>query len=226
MDDVALTTLMTWLSPSYPVGAYCYSHGLEWAVSAGDVTDRASLEAWIADVLTQGGGRNDAILFRHAHEVVERGDDAGLAEVCETALALATTAERRLETTAQGGAFIQVTTAAWPSQTLERLSQVWDGPVAYPLAVAVAAAGHRIAATPALHAYLHAFAANVVSAGVRLIPLGQTDGQRVIAALAPVIGEVAEAARRGDLDDLGGAAIRAEIAAMAHETQTTRLFRT
>ena len=79
---------------------------------------------------------------------------------------------------------------------------------------------------PALNAYLHAVTANLISAGVRLIPLGQTEGQRVLAALEPVAAATAQRALATSLDDVGGAAFRADIASMQHETQYTRLFRT
>jgi urease accessory protein len=97
--------------------------------------------------------------------------------------------------------------------------------VAYPVAVAVTAAGHDIHLGPALHAFLHAAIANLISAGVRLIPLGQTDGQRVLAALEPVIAAAAVRAMATPLDGVGGAVFRADIASMRHETQYTRLFR-
>jgi urease accessory protein len=226
LDEPGLTRLLAWLSPSYPVGSYSYSHGLEWAVAAGEVCGRATLQDWVTDVLMQGSGRNDAILFHHAHRAAGRGHQQSLAEICELAIASAVSAERRLETTAQGNAFVDVTMQAWPCRALGLFRAAYSGPVAYPIAVALAAAGHGVATSPALHAYLHAFGANLVSAGVRLVPLGQTDGQRAIAALAPVVGAVVATAAGCTLDDLGGAAIRAEIAAMRHETQTTRLFRT
>jgi urease accessory protein len=226
MDDAALYRLLTWLSPSYPVGAYTHSHGLEWAVEAGEVTGRAELEQWIGDVLAHGAGRNDAILFAHAHRAARAGDGAALAEICELAAALAPSAERHLETTAQGQAFRLATAAAWPAPALDLVGEVWDGPLAYPVAVAVAAAGHGVGAAPAIHAYLHAFVANLVSAGLRLVPLGHTDGQRAMAALEPAVGQVCAAAQTAGLDDVGGCAVIADLAAMRHETQVTRLFRT
>ena len=130
-----------------------------------------------------------------------------------------------METTAQGRAFLETTRAAWPTPALDRLLAIWDGAIALPLAVGVACAGHGIALSPALQAYLHALAANLVSAGVRLIPLGQTDGQRVLAALEPVVAATAERALATALEDVGGAAFRADLASMRHETQHTRLFR-
>ena len=184
---------MAWLSPAYPVGAFSYSSGIEWAVEAGDITDAATLTAWLAVMLGQGSGFCDAVLFAAAHRAVVGADDKGLREVAELAAAMAPSKERHLETTAQGNAFVDATRAAWPAPALDRLKHVWDGPVAYPVAVGVAAAGHGIALDAALPAFLQAVAANWVSAGVRLVPLGQTDGQRVLAALEPVIAATARA---------------------------------
>jgi urease accessory protein len=216
---------MAWLSPAYPVGAFSYSGGLEWAVETGDVTDADALAAWLAVMIAEGGGFCDAILFTHAHRAATALDDAALRLVAELAAAFAPSKERHLETIAQGGAFLEVTRAAWPCAVLDRLMQTWPGPYVYPIAVATAAAGHGIAVDPALAAYLHAVAANLVSAGVRLIPLGQTDGQRVIAALEPLIAETARRALVTTLDQIGGAAFRADLASQRHEAQYTRLFR-
>jgi urease accessory protein len=217
---------MAWLSPAYPVGAFSYSSGLEWAVEAGDVKDADALAAWLAVVIAEGGGFCDAVLFAHAHSAAAAFDDEALRSVAELAAAFAPSKERHLETSAQGGAFLEVTRAAWPCAALDRLMQAWPGPYAYPIAVATAAAGHRIAIEPALSAYLHAIAANLVSAGVRFIPLGQTDGQRVIASLEPLIEAAARRALVTSLDDMGSAAFRADLASQHHEAQYTRLFRT
>jgi urease accessory protein len=223
-DAPALYRLLSWLSPAYPVGAFSYSSGIEWAVEAGDITDAETLRRWLAAVLSDGGGFCDAVFFVHAHHALE-GGDAALRAVAELAAAFAPSKERFLETTAQGRAFLDATRAAWPCAALERLLKVWDGPLAYPVAVGVAAAGHGIAPDPALAAFLHAVAANLVSAGVRLIPLGQTDGLRVLAALEPILAATAARALACTLDAVGGAAFRADIASMRHETQYTRLFR-
>jgi urease accessory protein len=221
----ALYRLMAWLSPAYPVGAFSYSGGLEWAIEAGDVSDAVTLQRWLTVVIGDGGVFCDAALFSNAHRAVAEGDDVLLCTTAELAVALAPSKERHLETTSQGAAFIEASRAAWPCAALDRLVAIWDGPVAYPIAVATTAAGHGISLAPALHAYLHAAAANLISAGVRLIPLGQTDGQRVLAALEPVIHAAADRARATALDDIGSAAFRADLASMRHETQYTRLFR-
>jgi urease accessory protein len=221
----ALYRLMAWLSPAYPVGAFSYSSGIEWAVEAGDIKDAASLQAWLGVMLRDGSGFCDAVLFAHAHRAAAAEDDKALRAVAELAAAFAPSKERHLETTAQGNAFVEATRAAWPCAALDRLKRVWDGAVGYPVAVAVAAAGHGVALEPALAAFLQAVAANLVSAGVRLIPLGQTDGQRVLAALEPLVAATAQRASGVALDDIGSAAFRADLATARHETQYTRLFR-
>jgi urease accessory protein len=221
----ALYRLMAWLSPAYPIGAFSYSSGIEWAVEAGDITDARTLEGWLAVMIGEGGGFCDAVFFVHAFRAIAGGDDALLRKVAELAAAVAPSKERHLETTAQGRAFLDTTRAAWPTSALERLLAVWDGAIALPVAVGVACAGHGVPLDPALHAYLHALAANLISTGVRLIPLGQTDGQRVLAALEPVVAATAERALATGLDEVGSAAFRADLASMRHETQYTRLFR-
>jgi urease accessory protein len=221
----ALYRLMAWLSPAYPVGAFSYSSGIEWAVESGDITDPETLRRWLAVTIAEGGGFCDAVFFVHAHRAITAENDGALRDVAELAAAFAPSRERHLETTAQGRAFVEATRAAWPCAALDRLAGVWDGPIAYPVAVGVAAAGHGVAPEPALNAYLHAVTANLISAGVRLVPLGQTDGQRLLAAFEPIVAATAARALGVPLDQAGGAAFRADIASMRHETQYTRLFR-
>ncbi len=225
LDAAALYRLLAWLSPAYPVGAFSYSGGIEWAVEAGDIRDAATLRRWLAVMIGAGTGFCDAVFFVHAHRAIAADDDAALRAVAELAAAFVSSSERLLETTAQGRAFVDATRAAWPCPALARLEAAWRGAVALPVAVGVTCAGHGIACEPSLHAFLQALTANWISAGVRLIPLGQTDGQRVLAALEA---EVAAAARRAletPLDEAGSCAFRADIAGMRHETQYTRLFR-
>jgi urease accessory protein len=221
----ALYRLMAWLSPAYPVGAFSYSGGIEWAVESGDIKDAETLKRWLMVMIAEGGGFCDAVFFAHAHGAASQDDAMKLREVAELAAAFVPSRERHLETTAQGRAFIEATRAAWPCAALDRLAAVWDGAIAYPIAVGVTAAGHGIAVEAALGAYLHAVAANLISAGVRLIPLGQTDGQRLLAALESVVAATTARALATALDQVGGAAFRADLASMLHETQYTRLFR-
>jgi urease accessory protein len=224
-DAAALYRLMAWLSPAYPVGAFSYSSGIEWAVEAGDISDATTLQRWLIAMIGHGGGFCDAAVLVHAYRAAAGDDENALKDVAELAAALAPSKERFLETTAQGRAFVDATLAAWPCAALSRLMATWDGPIAYPVAVGIAAAGHAIPLEGALTAFLHAVAANLVSAGVRLIPLGQTDGQRVLASLEPAIATTASRALTTAIADIGGATFRADIASMRHERQYTRLFR-
>ena len=211
-----LYRLLAWTSPAYPTGAYSYSHGLEFAVEDGLVRDRASLVAWIGHILRHGAGWVDAVLFARAYEA---GDET-LREIAELAMVWRGTSETALESTQQGTSFLAVTRNAWPDDGLNLLG---DRPVALPIAFAVVA--HSVPRDAALTAFLHSVAANLVSAGVRLVPLGQTDGQRAIADLAPVVAEVAARAADCPLDRLGSAAPMVDWTSMRHETQYTRLFR-
>ncbi len=219
-----LSRLMTWLSPAYPVGAYSYSHGLEWAVEAARVRDAAGLASWIEDLLVHGAGRSDLIFLAATWRAMAAGDTRALTEVAELAAAFAPSAERRLETLAQGSAFLAATLAAWPRPEIEALTQT-GREIAYPVAVGACAAAHGLPLAETAQAFAQAFAANIVSAGVRLVPLGQSDGLRVLARLEPLIPQVVAAALGASLDDIGGAAVSADIASMRHETQYTRLFR-
>jgi urease accessory protein len=219
MADADILPLSIWLSPAFPVGAFAYSHGLEWAVDCGAVSDAANLRDWIGDLVTQGSARNDAILVAEAWRAAR--DPARLADVHELALALAPSRERRLESASQGAAFVTAIRAAWPCSTLAS----FDGDVAYPVALGAAAAGHDLPLAPTLEHFLLAFVANLVSAGVRLGVIGQTDGQRITAALLPDVRAMARLAQDSTLDDLGSASLASDLASMQHETQYSRLFR-
>src|ERR1700722_481688 len=224
-EAASLYRLMTWLSPSFPVGAFSYSSGIEWAVEAGDITDAASLRQWLKSLLTDGGGICDSIFLAHAYRVALSGDDALLADIVELASAFAPSRERHLETTAQGRAFTEIARAAWHNALLDRLITSCKAAIVYPVAVGLVSAAHAIPLAPTLHAFLHAVTSNWISAGARLVPLGQTDSQRVLAQLEPDVAATAKRALLASLDDLGSATFRADLASMRHETQYTRLFR-
>jgi urease accessory protein len=224
--EASLVRLMTWLSPSFPVGAFSFSHAIEAAAEAGLVADRAGLVDWIGGVLAFGAGRLDAALFRMAYEAAS--GDGDLPEVVEAADLHRGTAELALEARVQGQAFLDGVLASWPLPRLAALAEAARAPgrpVAYPVAVALAAAAHEVPLRPALAAFLHAFVANLVSAAVRIVPLGQTDGQRAIAALEPAVAAAVEAALAPGPVLLGNAALMVDFCSMAHERQWTRLFR-
>lgn len=224
--------LSTWFSPSFPIGAYSYSHGLEHAVEHGDVVCEASLGEWLADLLAFGSARNDIVLFRASFGAGGEGGAAGEApdwlEVAELGAAMTPTAELALETKAQGAAFLRAVQQAWPTRALEtRIAELAEADLAVtqPVAVALCCRIHDLPLRGSLTLYVQAFVANLVSAGVRLIPLGQAAGQRVIAALEAPVEAAAAWGSDAVLADLGSATPLAEIHSMQHETQYTRLFR-
>jgi urease accessory protein len=223
-DAAALYRLMTWLSPSFPVGSFSYSSGIEWAVEAGDIVNAASLRDWLTAMLGDGSGFCDAVFVAHAHRATEADDRIALRDVAELAAAFVPSRERQLETTSQGRAFIEIARSAWNGPGLDEAVGQCET-IVYPVAVGLVSAVHAIPLAPLLHAFLHALVANWISAGSRLIPLGQTDSQRVLAALEPVVVATAARARDASLDDLGSATFRADLASLRHETQYTRLFR-
>lgn len=231
--DVALSTdggaalyrLMTWLSPAFPVGAFSYSSGIEWAVEAGDITDAASLQDWLSAMLTDGSGFCDGVFLAHAYRAASSGDNDSLRDIAELAAAFVPSKERQLETTSQGRAFIEIARSAWNHDGLERLIAACNGAIVYPVAVGLVSAAHRVPLAATMHGFFHAVTSNWISAGARLVPLGQTDSQRVLAALEPVVVATGARAMTASLDDLGGATFRADLASLRHETQYTRLFR-
>ena len=221
MADAATLRLLAWLSPAFPTGGFAYSHAIEWAVEAGDVADGATLHDWLDTILRHGSGRADAILCRHAHRAA--ADLDALVALTELALATAPAAERRAEAIHQGNAFIAAA-QSWHPETLNALA-ARVGDIPYAVAVGAMAGTNAIPESTAAAALLHAFAANLISAAVRIIPLGQSAGLAVLAALEPTILAVAAETESATLDDLGGFTFRADLAAMRHETQYTRLFR-
>jgi len=213
LTQEALLTLSQWLSPGYPVGAFAWSHGLEAAVTAGDITDVDSARNWIAGVLEHGAGRVDAVLLAQAWRT---GDAAALKKLDALARSLAPSAERLAETCEQGAAFARTTEA------------IWQGPLpelTYPVALGRAARLQGMPLAPVLAMALHAFAANLVAAATRAVPLGQTNAQGVLAALAPLIRRLAQDAEHADAEDIGSCAFLTEVASMRHETQYSRMFR-
>lgn len=211
-DARQLLLLLTWMSPAFPTGAFAYSHGLEWAIDTGTGHDAATLRDWIADLITRGSGWNDAVLFARCW-------DEEAAHLNELALALATSRERHLETSQLGRAF-RIAAGVFAPAVLD------DDEIAYPIAAGSACAALGINKRDALLAYLQGFAATLTSVAVRLVPIGQTAGLEVLRDLSAVIAATAERAATATLDDLGAITLAADIAAMRHETQHSRVFRT
>jgi len=219
----SLYRLLAWLSPGFPTGGFSYSHGLEAAVAGGAVGDRDCLAAWVATIVAHGSGRIDGDVLCSAYRAAAAGDLAALGRVNRRGAAFRATAELAAESVQQGEAFLAVCRAAWPDAFLERWAA--DDGVCHPAAFGAAAARAGIALENALLGYLEAFAANLVSAGLRLGLIGHTGAQRIIAELEPTICAAARAAIGRDPDDFGAATFAVDLASMAHETQYSRLFR-
>ena len=217
-DTIALQRLLTWLSPAFPVGAFAWSGGLETTIASGQVKDRATTQSWIEGLLAHGSLKTDAILLAHAHAGAT--DAAALQELADLCLALTPARERHEETTITGNAFVSAA-KAWPAPVFALLPT----PCPYPIAVGAIAASHAIAVEATLLAYLTATVHAQVSVAVRLVPIGQSDGLAIMAALETVISALAKLCQHAALDDIGTIAYAADIAQMAHETQTTRIFR-
>jgi urease accessory protein len=220
-----LYRLLAWLSPAYPIGGFSYSHGIETAVEEGFVINRASLVAWLQTVLQAGTGCVDAALFAAAWRAAHAKDWPAFDSVAERAAAWRGTSEMALESRQQGGSFLSITRTAWPHADLDATHERLGGELALPVAVALAAAAHGIALEAALEGYLHAFTANLISAALRSVPLGQSDGQIALASLEPAVRKAVEAAVNADLDEVGTATPLLDWCSMRHETQYTRLFR-
>lgn len=217
-DTQALTRLLTWLSPAFPVGSFSYSGGLEQAVHDGLVRNAEDLRLWLETLMHRGALWNDALLLAESYR--SHGDQPRLQAVAELAEALAGSRERHMETMLLGEAFLAAA-AHWPHPVLHLLGSE----TAYPVAVGAVAGAHATGLEPALAAYLNASVSNAVSVAIRCGVAGQRDGVGVLAGLEKTIAVVAAGAARSSLDDLGSAAIMADIESLRHETLHSRLFR-
>ena len=209
--DTDILTLSQWLSPSYPVGAFAYSHGIEQAIRDNRITDAPTLAAWLTAVLSEGSGRSDAVLLAAAH----RAPDADIAKINDLARAVAASAERIRESEKQGAAFASTTRAVWRIDLPDLM---------YPVAVGRAAGLKSLDVETTSAMYLQSFASNLVSAAIRLVPLGQTQGQAVLAELTPLCRTIAADTKSTDPEDLWSNTWGSDIASMRHETMEPRLF--
>jgi urease accessory protein len=209
--DSKLITVMQWLSPAFPIGGFAYSHGLEWAINKGYVSNREELQKWISDLLEYGSLKNDAILIK----LVLQGSDPN--EINELAMALCPASERLSETQLQGGAFCKIMREVW-SLEIDELT--------LPIALALAAKNESIDQNLVVPAYLHSFCSNLISVAMRLIPIGQTDGQKTLRELSPLISDSVRSVAKSDKDDLGSACFLSDVSAMQHEYLQPRVFKT
>ena len=209
--DSKLITVMQWLSPAFPIGGFAYSHGLEWAINKGHVSNREELKKWISDLLEYGSLKNDAILIK----LVLQGSDPK--EINELAMALCPASERLLETQLQGSAFCKIMRDVWNLEIDDLI---------LPIALALAAKNESIDQNLVLPAYLHSFCSNLISVAMRLIPIGQTDGQKTLRELSPLILDSVRSVAEVDIDDLGSNCFLSDVSAMQHEYLQSRVFKT
>ena len=205
-----MMTLQTWFSPAFPTGAFSYSHGMESAIQDNLVKDADGLKNWVDSLLSHGSGRNDGLFLKAAYQ--------GVAEANSLCLALCGSKERLRETTELGQAFSRVVRASYniklPDQT------------AYPVAIGMTAQQIGLDLTLTLQSYLQAFASNLISVGVRTIPIGQQAGQDCLIGLYPVIQNMTKQIKSGSLDELGTATFVSDLMAMKHEKCVPRIYRT
>jgi urease accessory protein len=228
ISPLSLLRQQSWLSPAFPTGSYSYSHAIEWAVEAGDIHDRESLVDWLDVDLRCGSGRNEAIFFMEAVRCTIKADCEKLLKVAELAAAFRGTAEFALETSQQAASCLVTLRRVWPDPFVETLSELLSEFKISPtlsVVLGVRTARQDIPAALALPAFLQSYLANLITAGVRLVPLGQTDGQLGIAELESAVVSVAAQAEEATIHDLGSAAFLIDLASASHETQYTRLFR-
>ena len=209
--DLKIMTVMQWMSPAFPIGAFAYSHGLEWAIDKGHVSNGEKLQKWITDLLEYGSLRTDAIFI----SLILRGHD--VRKMNELSMALCPAGERLLETKLQGSAFAKVIEDVWQQDI---------GELSLPIAVALASKNQSIEQDLILPAYLHAFCSNLISAAIRLIPIGQTEGQRIMLELYQTISDLVQTASESEIDDLNSACFFSDVSAMEHEYLQPRIFKT
>ena len=203
-------TLQTWFSPTFPTGAFSYSHGMETAIQDNLVKDARSLESWIGSLLSHGSGRNDGLFLKAAYEGV---DDAN--GLC---LALCGSKERLSETMELGQAFSRVVRASYNVKLPDR--------TAYPVAIGMTAQQIGLDLTLTLQSYLQAFASNLISVGVRTIPIGQQSGQDCLIGLYAVVENITKKIKSESLNELGTATFVSDMMAMKHEKSVPRIYRT
>jgi urease accessory protein len=223
-DDEAILPLFIWLSPAFPVGSFAYSHGCESVIEAGDIKSNDDLRHWLEASLRFGSARTDALLLAQAWHAQHQSKVDVVHELNELALALAPSSERYLETSAQGYAFVRALKESWPCPPLMDFAETHET-IAYPIALAIASAHYKCPIDMSLNMFLIAFINNIVSACVRLGPIGQTEAQKILAWAVPLIKIQSAEIITLSIEDLGSSTLRFDLASLQHETLYSRLFR-
>ena len=201
--------LLSWFSPSFPVGSFNFSHGLEAAIEYEFVYDKISLEEWIKHLIINGTGKTDSILLTNAYN----GE-----EVNELALALCASKERWIETSNLGKAFCKNIRENWGYKI--------DKNLAYPIAIGKAGLYFKIPLEKLLIAFLQSFVSNLINVGIKHIPLGQSEGQKILINFLPVIKKQTNVHKIAKVSDLGSSAFLSDLSSMYHETLNNRIYQT
>ena len=222
IPGAGLPQLLRLASPMLPVGAYAYSQGMEWAVDEGTVGDEDSALAWITDLLRFNVGTLEAPVWRRLYQAWQDRDVESARHWNERFIAIRETAEFRAETLQMGGALKAVLDATREIDT-GLLDQI-ESP-AFPTAFSFAAHGLGVPLRGGLTGYLWAWGENQVSAAMKLVPLGQSSGQRILVKLIALLPEITDNALGMQEEGLSNFSPALAIASSRHETQYTRLFR-
>jgi len=223
-SDRAFFQLLRLASPGLPIGAYCYSQGLESALDAGLVRDADSAHHWLRDVLLGPVAHFDAALVAQAYRAAVSGDEAGVCAINARYLAARETAEQRLET-CQMGYSLTTLLRALPEGEEMYWPAALGGTTTFPVAWALAA--HRLGVAPAAAtgAFVYGWLENQVLVLMKAMPLGHTAAQRLTSSLLPSLEEAARIAMSLPQGEFSNFAPMLGWAAMRHETQYSRLFR-
>ena len=224
-EDLALARLLRLASPMLPVGAFSYSQGLESAAEVGWVRDETSALCWIGDVLAYSVGSFEGPLWSRLYRAWEAGDGKAVADWNEVFLAGRESAEFRAETIQMGYSLRTLFAAGeeFDASDLALLRAIQDP--AFPAVFSFACAGWHIPERRGMLGYLWAWLENQVSAAMKIVPLGQMAGQRMLSTLGAALPRLVDAALRTEDGQLSNCAPALVIASVRHETQYTRLFR-
>ncbi len=223
MDSTALLTLLQLTSPALPVGAYSYSEGLETLVDQGLIKSAADLQTWLIESLATGSIRIEAATLIRAHRAWTQGDQQNLIYWNHWLSATRETAELQQQNWQMGRSLLKLLQDLYPQSDWSgwSMKENWNMVIVFALAAGLA----DIDEYTAVLGYLHSWASNLVSAGVKLIPLGQTAGQKLVLQLAEPIKINADRSLTLPDDQLFSCSWGLAIASMTHETQYSRLFR-
>ena len=224
-DPHALVRLLQLASPALPIGAYSYSQGLEWAVEAGVVRDAASAQRWIGGLLVHVQAEGEAAVLARLAAAAGSGDWQAFARWNAWFRASRESSELLAETLQMGGSLAKLLADLDVLDGAARTALAANAPVALPAAFALAARAFGVPADATVTGYLWSWLENQALAAIKLVPLGQVAGQKLLLALGGEVPAAVARARSAPDDDVTSFAPGLALASIRHETQYSRLFR-